>query len=132
VDARHFGRDDESSARVIYFPAQPAASPTAAMGLPLMNTPEEPVTTPPPQPDRRGLCLILLNRIVERVLEARGGEHGDVGRLRRSANEWRNEEPKSKRKHQAAPDGIWGNDGDSFGWSHMSQYHHDLLPHSQE
>jgi hypothetical protein len=50
VDARHFGRDDESSARVIYFPAQPAASRTVAMGLPLMNTPEEPVTTPPPQP----------------------------------------------------------------------------------
>jgi hypothetical protein len=50
VDARHFGRDNESSARVIYFPAQPAASPTAAMGLALMNTPEEPVTTPLPQP----------------------------------------------------------------------------------
>ncbi len=50
MDARNLGRDNESSARVIYFPAQPAASPTAAMGLALMNTPEEPVTTPLPQP----------------------------------------------------------------------------------
>ena len=32
------------------YPAQPEASPTAAMGLPLMNTPEEPVTIEPPQP----------------------------------------------------------------------------------
>jgi len=55
VDARHFGRDDESSARVIYFPAQPAASRTVAMGLPLMNTPEEPVTTPAAAAGRRAL-----------------------------------------------------------------------------
>ena len=33
-----------------HLPGQPAASPTPAMGLPLMKTPEEPVPIEPPQP----------------------------------------------------------------------------------
>jgi hypothetical protein len=33
-----------------YFPGQPVVSPTRAIGLPLMNTPEPPETIEPPQP----------------------------------------------------------------------------------
>src|SRR5262245_17408586 len=44
------------------------------------------------------LCLIFLCHVVERVLETRGGKHGDVGRLRRSPDEWRSKETKSNGK----------------------------------